>query len=95
MVAKYYRFLKEEIQIEWLISNCYLVTTEYGTICTIFLPRSWMKSIASINFLRGIRGIRTDEKVVGIQRSRRETKIDRFQATERQRVSIQRARAPL
>lgn len=48
-----------------------------------------------IDQFSSLRGIRMDEKVVGIQRSRRETKIDRFQATERQRVSIQRARAPL
>lgn len=47
-----------------------------------------------IDQFSSLRGIRMDEKVVGIQRSR-ETKIDRFQATERQRVSIQRARAPL
>lgn len=96
MVAKYYRFLKEErfpnrmVNIELLLGNHRIWYDLYD-----FSPRSWMKSIASINFLRGVRGIRTDEKVVGIQRSRRETKIDRFQATERQRVSIQRARAPL
>lgn len=78
------------VNIELLLGNHRIWYDLYD-----FSPRSWMKSIVSINFLRGVRGIRTDEKVVGIQRSRRETKIDRFQATERQRVSIQRARAPL
>lgn len=79
---------EEKFQIEWLMSNCYFITTEYRTI---FFP----VVVDEIDQFPSLRGIRMDEKVVGIQRSRRGTKIDRFQATERQRVSIQRARAPL
>lgn len=79
------------VNIELLLRNHKILYDLYD-----FSPRSWMKSIASASInLPSLRGMRIDEKVVGIQWSRRETKIDRFQATERQRVSIQRARAPL